>query len=474
MASMIRTDICVIGAGAAGLSVASSAALLGVPVVLIENRRMGGDCLNTGCVPSKALLAAAKAAQHAREAGRLGVRVRSVAIDRMAVGAHVRQAIAEIAPIDSIARYRALGVEVIEGTAQFIDARTVAVGDRHIQARRFVIATGAAASVPPIPGLAEVPYLTHETIFDLTETPKRLALIGGGPIGLEMAQAHRRLGSEVTLFEAQRIAGREDVDAARLIGRALEREGVRLIEFARIRGVRGAAGAIQIDLEGAHLARGQTFTHLLIATGRRPRVEGLGLEAAGVAYDAGGITVDAGQRTSNRRIYAVGDVTGAAQFTHAAAHQAGVVLRNALFRLPARRDEASMPRVTYTDPEIAAVGLGEEEARAKHHGVQTLRWPLGETDRARVEARHDGFAKILIDRRGRILGATLVGPHAGETIGLIGLAIRQKLKAGALIDLILPYPTYAEAVRRAALNSLAPSLRSAWTGRIIRFLRMFG
>jgi len=470
-----RPDLCVIGAGAAGLSVAASAALMGAQVVLIEQARMGGDCLNSGCVPSKALIAAARAAQGVREAGRFGISARAPGVDRAAVKRHVDAVIAEIAPVDSVARYRALGAEVIEGEARFVDPSTVMVGERTIKARRFVIASGAAATVPPIPGLDDVPYLTHETIFALTETPKRLAIIGGGPIGIELAQAHRRLGSDVTVFEAERILPREDVDAARLIARVLEREGVRLIEYARIRAVSGGAGAIRIDVEGEHLRKGQTFTHLLVATGRAPRVEGLGLEAAGVRYTARGIEVDQSQRSSNPRIYAIGDCAGGAQFTHAASHQAGIVIRNALFRLPAKRQDSLIPRVTFTDPEIAAVGLNEDSAQASGaRGVTALRWPLAENDRARIDGATDGFAKIVTDGRGRILGVTLAGGHAGEQINLWTLAMRQKLTVSAIIDLVMPYPTYSEAARRAALNSLTPKLRSPWIGRMIRLMRVFG
>ena len=472
--SRITTDLCVIGAGAAGLSVASSAALLGVPVVLIERGAMGGDCLNTGCVPSKALIAAARAAHDGRNAGGFGVKFRAPSIDREAVAAHVRGVIDAIAPVDSVARYRALGVNVIEGSARFIDRKTVQVNDVAVTARRFIIATGGAPAIPPIPGLTDVPYLTNETVFDLTETPKRLAIIGGGPIGVELAQAHRRLGSDVTIIEAGRILAREDAEAADLMRRVLEREGIRLIEGASVERVAEISSGLALDLTGDNAPRLLNCSHLLVAAGRRPRLDGLGLEAAGVSFSDRGIVVDRKLKTSNRRIYAIGDCAGGPQFTHVAGYQAGLVIRNALFRQPVATNYDLTPRVTYCDPEIAAVGLSEVAARKAHKGVQTLRWPLSENDRARAERTTDGFVKAMFDRKGRILGVTIVARHAGDLIAPWVLAMRQGLTINAMVDLVLPYPTVSEASRRAALQSLGPRLRSSWIGRILRFLRKFG
>lgn len=470
----IHTDICVIGGGAAGLSVASSAALLGVPVVLIERARMGGDCLNAGCVPSKALIAAANAAHSARISSALGVKLRGVSIDHAAVRRHIAGVIDEIAPMDSVARYRALGARVIEGEARFTGPRSLEVNAQRVTARRFVIAVGASPAIPPIPGLETVPYLTSHSIFKVDEIPKRLAIIGGGPIGLELAQAHRRLGSEVTVFEAGEILGREDVDARRLIRSVLEAEGVKLVEQADIAAICRREAGIVIELSGPGAGKPPVFTHLLVATGRHPNTEGLGLDIAGVALSKTGIQVDAQLRTSNPKIYAIGDCIAGPQFTHAASAQAGLVIRNALFRLPVRRKDALIPRVTFTDPEIAAAGLSETEARATLKGVRALRWPLQENDRARCDGRTAGFAKVLVDAGERIIGVTLVGPHAGEWLGLWQLAITRKLRIGAVIDLVLPYPTYSEAARRAALQSLTPKLRSPWLARVLRWLRLFG
>lgn len=471
----ISTDLCIIGAGAAGLTVAASAALLGVSVVLIERGATGGECLNAGCVPSKALIAAAEMAATGHRAEAFGVHYAPPQIDRSRIGHHIRSVIAGIAPVDSAERYRAMGVNVIEGDARFLDARTVAAGGRRITARRFVIAAGAGPALPDIPGLDSVPFLTNETIFALETVPARLVIIGGGPVGVELAQAHRRLGADVILVEAHRLLPREDVDAVHHLRLALWREGIRLIEGARVVAVRPVSSGVALDLAGDGAPPLIQASHLLVATGRRPKLDSLDLDKAGIAARADGIVVDAGLRTGNRRVYAIGDcIAGAPRFTHVASYQAGLVIRNALFRLPVRADYNPIPRVTYTDPEIASIGPGEVEARGRHRGVRALRWPFSENDRARAMREADGFVKILIDRRGRILGATIIGAGAGELIAPFALALKQKLKIGALIDLVLPYPTLSEAARRAALNALAPQLRSPWPGRIIRFLRMFG
>lgn len=471
---LINTDICVIGAGAAGLSVAATAGLLGVPVVLVERGRMGGDCLNSGCVSSKALIAAARAAHDMREAGRFGLKVSPPLVERKRLLAHVRGVIDGIAPTDSVARYRALGVEVIEASARFVDARTIEAGGKRVRARRFVIATGAGPAVPPIPGLADVPYLTNETVFGLEETPRRLVIIGGGPIGVELAQAHRRLGSEVTVIEAERVLGREEPELADVARTALLREGVRLVEGAKVLRVQPVTSGLTLDLAGAGVPEMLNASHLLVATGRRPRLDGLGLEAAGVAYDGRGIAVDSGLRTSNRRIYAIGDCAGGPQFTHVAGYQAGLVIRSAIFRAPVRVDTTAIPRVTYCDPEIAAVGLSEAQARAAHKGVLVYRWPFAEVDRAHAERNTAGLIKIVTDRKGRILGAGIAGPHAGELIAPWTLALKKGFKIADMADVVMPYPTLSEISRRVAVQSYAAQLRNPWVGRLIRVLRLLG
>jgi pyruvate/2-oxoglutarate dehydrogenase complex dihydrolipoamide dehydrogenase (E3) component len=475
----LRPDLCIIGAGAAGLSVAATAAALGVPAVLIERGAMGGDCLNSGCVPSKALLAAAGHVAASRAAGGFGVMLPPASVDFDRVKAHVRATIAAIAPNDSVARYRAMGVTVIEGSARFVGPRRLEAVGLTIEARRFVVATGALAAVPPIDGLENVPFHTNETIFELDRLPPHLLIIGGGPIGCELAQAFRRLGSAVTIVEGQRALAREDSEVADQLISHLRAEGIRIEEGVAIRNVSQASGEILVRGEQNGTVAAFAGTHLLVATGRRPTVEGLGLEAAGVAFDPRrGITVDAGLRPSNRRIYAIGDCatggTGGLQFTHAANHHAGLVIRSAVFRLPARMDVAAIPRVTYTDPELATVGLTEAEARAAGHALRILRFPFAENDRAVATRATAGLVKAVVDRRGRILGATILGREAGEQIALWSLARNEKLTVASLRDLVFAYPTLSETSRRAALGFYAESLRNPWLGRVVRFLRRFG
>jgi pyruvate/2-oxoglutarate dehydrogenase complex dihydrolipoamide dehydrogenase (E3) component len=467
----LRPDLCVIGAGAGGLSVAAAAAAFGVPVVLIEKGRMGGDCLNYGCVPSKALLAAARRVADMRTASDLGVNAAAVRVDFPAVARHVRDTIAALAPNDSAARFTGLGVRVIAGSAQFADRETVTVDDRFtIKARRFVIATGSTPSVPRIPGIAQTPFFTNETIFDLALQPEHLLIVGGGPVGVELAQAFRRLGSTVTVIEAATPLGKDDPECAAVVLAALERDGVVFRSGVRLVKVAGAS-TIQVTLSGGEVIEG---SHLLIAAGRTPTIEGLGLERAGVATTPHGITVDRHLRTTNKHIYAIGDVIGGLQFTHVANDHAGIVIRHALFRLPARIRYDAIPWVTYTDPELAQVGLTEDQARRAGHAVRILRWPYHENDRARIERASGGHIKVVTNRRGRILGATIVGRDAGELISIFTLAITQRLNIRALAGFIVPYPTLAEIGKRAAMSHFTPSLTSPMVRRIIGWLRRLG
>lgn len=467
----LRPDLCVIGAGAGGLSVAAAAAAFGVPVVLIEKGRMGGDCLNYGCVPSKALLAAARRVADMRTASDLGVNAAAVRVDFPAVAQHVRDTIAALAPNDSAARFTGLGVRVIAGSAQFADRETVTVDDRFtIKARRFVIATGSTPSVPRIPGIAQTPFFTNETIFDLALQPEHLLIVGGGPVGVELAQAFRRLGSTVTVIEAATPLGKDDPECAAVVLAALERDGVVFRSGVRLVKVAGAS-TIQVTLSGGEVIEG---SHLLIAAGRTPTIEGLGLERAGVATTPHGITVDRHLRTTNKHIYAIGDVIGGLQFTHVANDHAGIVIRHALFRLPARIRYDAIPWVTYTDPELAQVGLTEDQARRAGHAVRILRWPYHENDRARIERASGGHIKVVTNRRGRILGATIVGRDAGELISIFTLAITQRLNIRALAGFIVPYPTLAEIGKRAAMSHFTPSLTSPMVRRIIGWLRRLG
>ncbi|MBO6562148.1 MAG: FAD-dependent oxidoreductase [Nisaea sp.] len=472
---LIETDICVIGGGSGGLSVAAGAVQMGARVVLFERGRMGGDCLNYGCVPSKALLAAGHAAAAARAAGRFGVNLPEPEIDFARVHAHVHDVIAGIAPHDSVERFEKLGVKVIEAAARFADGRTVTGGGYRVRARRFVIATGSSAAIPPVLGLVETPYLTNETIFDLTERPAHLLIIGGGPIGCELAEAHRNLGSEVTVIEAATLLGNEDPEAAALIRAHLQEIGVTLLEGALVKEASGKDGGISLSIESGGAIRYIEGSHLLVAAGRRANLDGLGLEAAGIETTRTGIRVDAGLKTSNWRVYAIGDAAGGLQFTHVAGYHASVVIRNALFRLPSKADMSAVPRVTYTDPELAHVGLLEAEARDRHgEKVRVLKWTYQENDRARAERATEGFIKLIVLKNGRVIGATIVGRNAGELIQCWGLAISQKIKIGAIASSIVAYPTLAEVGKRAAGSFFTETLFSPRMRKIVRFLASFG
>ena len=478
MPEVLRPDICVIGAGSGGLSVAAAAAAFGVPVVLVEQARMGGDCLNFGCVPSKALIAAGKHAKWVADGARFGVHAEQPTIDFAAVHAHVHGVIAAIAPTDSVARFTGLGVRVVKGRARFADADTVVVeGEAEIKARRIVIATGSAPAIPPIPGLAKTPYLTNETVFDLTELPKRLVVIGGGAIGLELGQAFGSLGSEVTVIEAATPLGRDDPECANVVIEALRREGIAIRGGQAVTAIRPpevADGEIAVLVKSEHGEKAVTGTHLLIAVGRKPNVDDLGLDNAGIAYGSGGVVVDKGLRTTNRRVYAIGDAAGGRQFTHVANYHAGLVIRNALFRLPVRADDRAIPAVTFTDPELAQVGLTEAEARRQGIKINALRWPYHENDRAQTERQTHGHIKVIASQRGRILGATIVGAHAGELIAIWALAIKQNLTVRSFAELTVAYPTFAEIGKRAAVSAYTRSLTNPFVRRIIGLLRRLG
>ncbi|MGH6771502.1 MAG: dihydrolipoyl dehydrogenase family protein [Xanthobacteraceae bacterium] len=476
MTERLKPDICVIGAGSGGLTVAAAAASFGVSVVLVEKGKMGGDCLNTGCVPSKSLIAAARRARGIAEAPAFGVTAGATEIDFDRVHRHVHDVIAAIAPNDSKARFIGLGVSVIEGEARFINTRTVAVGDDiEIDARRIVIATGSSPALPPIPGLDTTPFLTNETVFDLTVCPEHLVVIGGGAIGVELAQAFRRLGAAVTILEAAEPLGKEDAECARIVLQQFEREGIALRGRISIARVQAAGSKVQVVLAGEGGEETIEGSHLLVATGRRPNVEGLGLEQAGIRFEPGGIAVDKGMRTTNRRVYAIGDVAGGPQFTHAANYHAALVVRNALFRLPVKANDDLVPRVTFSDPELAHVGLTEDEARRRgYRAIRILRWPYQENDRARAERETTGHIKVVTDKRGRILGATIVGAAAGELITTWTLALGLRLNIRTFTGMVVPYPTLAEIGKRAAISYFTPSLTSPLLRRVIGFLRAFG
>ena len=475
MAETLTPDICVIGAGSGGLSVAAAAAAFGVSCVLIERHKMGGDCLNTGCVPSKALLAAAKRAALARNAAAFGVKA-TAEVDFAKVHEHVHKVIAAIAPTDSAERFAGLGVQVIKGHAQFKDRRTVVVGDQYtIRARRFVIATGSTPAIPPIPGLDGGPFLTNETIFDLTTLPRHLLIIGAGPIGMEMAQGFRRLGSEVTVLEAATPLPNDDPECADVVVTQLEREGVVIRSGVQVARVAYASGSVTVTLTDASGEETVEGSHLLVAAGRKPSVDGLDLAAARVRYDRSGVFVNRKLKTRNRRVYAVGDaVAKQPKFTHAANYHAGLVIRNALFRLRVDVRKGIVPWVTYTEPELAQAGLTEAQARARRYKVRVLRWPYHDNDRAQTERETHGHIKVVTDRKGLILGVSIVGAEAGELIAIWVLALAQGLNIKAMTEIVLPYPTLSEIGKRAAIDYFTPKLRSSMLQRIIRWMRIFG
>jgi len=475
MAETLTPDICVIGAGSGGLSVAAAAAALGVSCVLIERGEMGGDCLNAGCVPSKALIAASKRAAIAHGADPFGVHT-TVDVHFSKVHDHIQHVIAAIAPNDSAERFSGLGVQVIKGEAAFKDGNTIVVGNAHeIRARYFVIATGSKPLVPPIEGLDKGPYLTNETIFNLTERPRHLVIVGAGAVGLEIAQAFRRLGSEVTVLEAATPLAKDDPEAAAIVLAQLEREGVVLRSGVQVTRVDYIAHSALVHFMGPNGEEKAEGSHLLVATGRKASLASLNLDAAGIKHDATGVIVKRNLKTSNQRVYAIGDAAaGQAQFTHAANYHAGIVIKNALFHLPVRASNDEIPWVTFTDPELAQAGLTEAEARKQYRAIRILRWPYHDNDRAQTERATHGHIKVICDKKGRILGVTIVGAEAGELLSMWVLAIAQKLNIRALTGIVLPYPTLSEIGKRAAIDFFTPSLGSPILRRILGWLRIFG
>jgi pyruvate/2-oxoglutarate dehydrogenase complex dihydrolipoamide dehydrogenase (E3) component len=451
----IKTDILVIGAGSGGLSVAAGAVQMGADVTLLEGHKMGGDCLNYGCVPSKALLAAGHAA-HAMTAGAdMGITPVSPQIDYAAAKDHVARVIAQIEPVDSQERFEGLGVRVIRAFGAFTGPTNVQAGDHTITARRIVIATGSRPFVPPIPGLDMVPYLTNETLFDLRDKPEHLLIIGGGPIGMEMAQAHRRLSCDVTVIEGAKALGKDDPELAAIVLDSLRDEGIAIEEEAQAAEVRGTAGAIEVHTKDGRVFKG---SHLLIAVGRKSNTESLNLDVAGIETTKTGIKVDARMRTTNKRVFAIGDVAGGMQFTHVAGYHAGLIIRQALFSLPAKQKTAHIPWATYTDPELAHVGLTEAQAR-KEHGIysEVVRFEYHHNDRAIATRQTKGLIKVMV-YKGRPVGASIVGHQAGELITLWSMAIANNLKMSAVAGMVAPYPTISEINKRAAGAYFSPRL----------------
>lgn len=469
----IRPDICVIGAGTGALTAAAAAAAFGVNVVLIEKGPPGGE-RRSGALPAQALRAAAGQASALRYGAQFGAKNARPGIDFAAVRAHVRDVVAAVAPQDLRERYNGMGVRILEGQAHFTDRETVAIGNFDIKARRFVIATGSSPALPAIPGLAEVAHLTSETIFDLSECPGHLVVIGAGSGGLELAQTFRRLGAEVTVLEGATPLPHDDPECVAIVLDALARDGVIVRTGATVARVRRALARVRVDITSGGGEETIEGTHILVVAGHRPNLEGLDLESGGIAYGPNGIAVDRGLRTSNKQVYAIGEAAGAPPLVHAAQHQAGLVIRNALFRTPVDSGRHAIPRVTYTDPELAHVGFTEGEARARSGVIRVLRSPYRENDRAQATGATHGHIKIITDRKGTILGATIVGAEAAENIAAWSLAVSQTLNIEAMAGVIVPYPTYAEVGKRAAMTYFTRGLTSPSVRRIIGWLRRFG
>lgn len=473
---LIKTDICVIGAGPAGLTVAVGAVELGASVILIEGGKMGGNCLNTGCIPSKALLAAAHAAHTTKTASTFGINASHEMINMSVVHDYIKQIIDDIAPADSAERLEHLGIRVIKGMAEFHDADHLLVGEQVIKAKRFIIATGSIPFIPKITGLDTVRYFTTDTIFNLRAPIEDLIVLGGGPVGVEMAQAHARLGSKVTLITDRAIMPKDDPEVVEILRQNLIAENITLVENTTINLVEKKKDDIVVSFTKGNKRASVIGTHLLVAVGRRANVNSLKLEKADVAFDEDfGIKVDKYMRTSNKNIYAAGDVLGQYLFTHAASYQAHIILKNALMRCSTSVDYRALSWVTFTDPELAKVGLSEAEAAHQHIKYTVLRMPFSHNDRARTEHATNGLVKVIINQRGRVLGATIVGKHAGELIMFWTMAIAQKLKMKDLAHLIVPYPTYNNINRSLALKYYHRQLHCKWTKKIVRFfLRVYG
>ncbi|MCF4097510.1 dihydrolipoyl dehydrogenase family protein [Maritalea mediterranea] len=476
MAKILQPDLCVMGGGSGGLTVAAAALSLGASVVLVERDKMGGDCLNYGCVPSKSLIASAKRAQHMRTATKFGIAAEDPKINFGRVHEHVHGVIADIAPHDSVERFEGLGATVLQGEAKFTDAKTVIVGEQAIKARRFVIATGSRPMSPPIPGLSDVEYYTNETIFNLTRKPQHLIVVGGGPIGMELAQAHRRLGAEVTVLEMQKPLAKDDPELTQIALKQVRREGVEICQGVKVTQVapKGKNIVVTIEKESGETEE-ISGSHLLLAAGRKPNIEALALEKAKIEHDAKGIKVNSSLKTSNKRVYAIGDVAGGLQFTHVAGYHGGLVVRNALFRLPIKNDTTIIPWATYTDPEIANVGLTEADAREKYGDkFRVLRWSFAENDRARAEHVEEGLLKVITTPSGKILGAGAVGKNAGELINIYALAVANKMKIGAFTKMVSPYPTQFEIAKRIAVEFYKDKVDHPVLRFLLQFNRMLG
>ncbi len=473
MIEILRPDICVIGAGSGGLTVAAAVKALGGSVVLVEANKMGGDCLNYGCVPSKALIAAAKRAHTIAHSYRFGVLASELKVNFGRVHEHVHSVVKAIAPNDSVERFEALGVTVIKGHARFIDKRCVAVGDTRIKARRFVVATGSSPAIPAIAGLDQIDYLTNETIFALTRKPSHLIIIGAGPAGIELAQAHRRLGCEVSVIEKFDPLVNADPELAVIALRRIRAEGIKIYARTSVEALKPTRNGVLVRMKSGDQTQTITGSHLLLAAGRTANTGDLGLEQARIKLKDGAIKVSKTMKTSNRRVYAIGDVVGGLQFTHVASYHAGLVVRNALFGLLARQNHNIIPWAIYSDPEIAQVGISETEAKQSlGSNFKIMRASFAQNDRAQAERRTDGLVKLIVDKKGLILGAGIVGADAGELISFFAFAIANRMKVSSLTRFVAPYPTLSEIVKRLGNAFYHDRLDSFWLGLLRNFNRL--
>lgn len=463
---MERYDLAVIGGGTAGLVSAAVSAGIGARTALVEKHRLGGECLWTGCVPSKAIIRSASVLHTLRRAAEYGIDVQGGRADFGRVMDRVHAIIASIQPHDSPERFRAMGVDVIEGRARFVSPEEADVGGRRVRAKRWILATGSRTAVPPVGGIEATGYLTHETLWGLRALPESMVVLGTGPIGIEMAQAFARLGSSVTVVgSGDRVLEREDPEIAAVLARQLEREGIRLLLGSRATAVRLDAGAKVVTVATIAGETELRAAELLVATGRRPNVEEMGLEAIGVEVGENGVSVDATLRTSAHNVWAAGDVVGPYRFTHVADYQARIAAPNALFPLRRKVDYRVVPWCTYTEPEVARVGMTEAEARAEWgDGAGVYRYAHDSLDRALCDGEPDGLTKLVLDPKGRVVGAHVAGPRAGETIHEAVLAVRQRLKLSDLSSMIHVYPTYPESLKRAA----DAWLRAKYSGGLAR------
>lgn len=476
MEEVLNPDLCVIGGGSGGLAVAAAAAQLGVPVVLIEKGRMGGDRLNYGDIPSKALIAAGKRADAVRTAASFGIDVIEAQVDHRGVHDYVHGVISAVAPNDSIERFTGLGVRVIQAKANFLDKNTVEAGRVLVRARRFVIATGSTPIIPSISGLNEVPYLTNETIFDVSERIQHLIILGGAPFGLEIGQAHSMLGSHVTIFDTGDFLPSQDPEARAIVLKRLEDTQVMLYPNTRVEKVERETPGVAVHIHKDDETVIVKGTHLFVAAGRQPNFKSLSLERAGIACTDQGIKVNEQLKTTNRRVYAIGDAIGGVRSTQRSTYHASIVVRNALFRQKPDVSAGTIPSVIYTSPELAQVGITETEAHARYRRrrIRIYRWPYADIDRAQCERETEGFIKVITKPDGTILGCTIVGAQAGELIQFWIMAMAKDIKIGDLISLILPYPTLSELSKRAVYAYYLTKMTKGWTRSLIRLLRRFG